>query len=137
MVSSKDEFLINLFSKLCLLLNEQCWITTLYAYHAEASYKLFTASADAKNQMKEFNIDERLDLFYMSRLSRHVELREVVKLVMILSHGNARLESGFLANEEMLVENMSGGSLVARRMVFDGVMNEGGIANVDVNINFR
>ena len=137
MVSSKDEFLINLFSKLCLLLNEQCWITTLYVYHAEASYKLFTASADAKNQMKEFNIDERLDLFYMSRLSRHVELREVVKLVMILSHGNARLESGFLANEEMLVENMSGGSLVARRMVFDGVMNEGGIANVDVNRNFR
>ena len=69
----------------------------------------------------------------MSHLSRHVELREVVKLVMILSHGNACLESGFLSNEEMLVENMSEGSLVARRMVFDDVMNEGGISNVDVN----
>ena len=33
----------------------------------------------------------------------------------------------------MLVENMSEGSLVARRMVFDGVMNEGGISNVDIN----
>ena len=30
---------------------------------------------------------------------------------MILSHGNARVESGFSANEEMLVENMSEGSL--------------------------
>ena len=33
----------------------------------------------------------------------------------------------------MLVENMSKASLVARRMVFDGVMNEGGICNADVN----
>ena len=70
-------------------------------------------------------MDEKLDVFYMSCLSRHVEVREVVKLVMILSHGNARVRSGFSANEETLVENMSEGSLVARRVVFDGVMNEG------------
>ena len=78
-------------------------------------------------------MDERLDVFYMSRLSCHVELREVVKLVMILSHGNACVESRFSANEEILVENMSEGSLVAQRMVFDGVMNEGGISNFDVD----
>ena len=63
--------------------------------------------------MKEFNMDERLDVFSMSYLSRHVKLREVVKLVMILSHGNTSVESGFSANEEMVVENMSEGSLVA------------------------
>ena len=83
------------------------------------------ANADVKNQMKEFNMDERLVVFYMSCLCHHVELREV------LSHGN--IESRFSANEEMLVENMSEGSLVAQRMVFDGIMNEGGISNVDVN----
>ena len=83
--------------------------------------------------MKEFNMDEGLGVFCMSHLSRHVELKEVVKLVMILSHGNARLQSGFLANEEMLVEYMSEGLLVGRRMVFDGVMNETVISNVDVN----
>ena len=93
------------------------------------------ANADVKNQMKEFNMDKRLNVFYMSRLSHHVELRELVKLVMILSHGNAWVESGFSANEEMLVENMSKGSLVARRMVFDGVKDERGISNVDVNRN--
>ena len=69
---------------------------------------------------------ERLDVFYMSRLSCHIELKELVKLVIILSHGNARAESGFSVNKEMLVENMSEGSLVAQRM-FDGVMNEGGM----------
>ena len=105
--------MINNFSKLCLLLNEQGWITTLCADRAEASYKLFIANTDVKNHMKEFNMDERLDVFYMNHLSRHVELREVVKLAMILSHGNARVESGLSANEDMLVENMSEGSLVA------------------------
>ena len=92
-VSSKDDFLINLFSKLCLLLNEQGWITTLCADCAEVSYKLFIANADVKSQVKEFNMDYRLDVF-TSCLSCHVELREVVKLVMILSHGNAHVESG-------------------------------------------
>ena len=86
-----------------------------------------------KNQIKEFDMDERPDVFYLSSLSHQVELRELVKLVMILSHGNVFVESGFSENEEMLVENMSEGSLVAPRMVFDGVMNEGDISNVDVN----
>ena len=63
--------------------------------------------------MKEFNLDERLDVFYMSCLSHHVELREVVKLVMILSYGNACVESVISANEKVLVENMSEGSFVA------------------------
>ena len=92
---------------------------------------LSIADCGVKNQMKEFNMDERLDVFYMNHLPCHVELREVVKLVIILFHGNARLESGLSANKEMLVENMSEGSLVAQRMVFDDV--EGGISNVDVN----
>ena len=100
-VSFKNEFLNNLFSKLCLLLNEQGWINTLCEDCAQASYKLFTANADVKNQAKEFSMEERLDMFYMSRLSCLVELREVVKLVMILSHGNAHVKSGFSVNEEV------------------------------------
>ena len=133
-ISSNDEFVINLFSKLCWLLNEQGWITTLFADSAEASYKLFVANADVKNQTKEFNMDERQYVFYMSHLSCHVELRELVKLLIILSHGNALLESGFSVNEELLVENMLEGSFVAWRMVFDGGMNEGRICNVDVQM---
>ena len=33
----------------------------------------------------------------------------------------------------MLAENMSEGSHVSRRMVFDSVMNEGGVSNANVN----
>ena len=49
-VSSKDEILINLLSKLCLLFNEQRWITTLCGDRAEASYKSFIANADVKTK---------------------------------------------------------------------------------------
>ena len=105
----------------------------LCANHDEASYKLLMANSDMKNQIKEFNMDEKLGIFNMSCLSQHVELREVVKLVVILSHGNSCVESGFSANEEMLVENMSEGSFVAQRMVFHAVINEGGVSNVNVN----
>ena len=132
-VSSKEGFFIALFSKLCLLFSEQGWNTTLSADRDEASYKLFIANGDVKNQMKEFNIDERVDFLFVSCLSRHVELREVVKLVMILQHGNTRVESGFSANEETLVENMSEDSLKTRRSDFDRVTNEEDISNVDVN----
>ena len=52
---------------------------------------------------------------------------------MALSRGNAHVESGFSANEEMLVEIMWEGSFVVRRMVFVGVMNEADICNIDVN----
>ena len=72
---------------MCFLLNEQGWITTLCADYAETSYKLFIANADVKNQKK----DKRLVLFYMSCLSHHVELREVVEPVMILLHSSARV----------------------------------------------
>ena len=78
-------------------------------------------------------MDEKLGMFNMSCLSHHFELREVVKLVVILSHGNACVESGFSANEEMLVENMSEGSFVAQRMVFHAVINEESVSNVNVN----
>ena len=78
-VSSKNKCLINLFSKLCLSLSEQGWITTLCADRAETSWILFVANADVKNQMKEFNMDERLDVFYMNRLSHHFKLRKVMK----------------------------------------------------------
>ena len=81
----------------------------LYADRAKASYKLFIANGDVKIQMKELNMNEKLDVFCMNHFPCHIELREIMKLVMILSHGNSHVESGFSANEEMLVEIISEG----------------------------
>jgi hypothetical protein len=53
--------------------------------------------------------DDRLDKFYSDLLAKDndsIELWTVVKLVLIMSHGNASVESGFSINSSILVENM-------------------------------
>jgi len=50
-----------------------------------------------------------LDKFYSDLLANNVNrqhLWTVVKLVLVLSHGNASVERGFSVNKELLIENM-------------------------------
>ena len=100
---------------------------------AETSYKSFVKSSDVKERMKAFTLDLRIDTLYMELLKTHIELREVVKIVLILSHGNARVKAGVSINEDMLSENMSEKALVAHRIVCDGVVNSGGLEYVKVD----
>ena len=88
--------------------------------------------------MKEFNMNERLDVLYtMSHLSHYFKLRQVVKPDDIITWqvANACAESGFSANEEMLVKNKSKASLVALRMVFYGAMNDGSVLLMLMQLN--
>ena len=88
-------------------------------------------------KMKQFDIiKDRADEFYMNVFSdvpHFPELEEVVKLCVILSLGNARVESGFSINELIMDVNMKEQSLVARRIVYEGVMTEGGPIKADIN----
>ena len=63
--------------------------------------------------MQTFTPDLRLVVSYMELLISHLELREIVKIILILTHGNAHVESGFLINEDILIEDMSESSTVA------------------------
>ena len=130
--SASSQLMIDLFEKLCLHLVDAKWISTLCADRAETSYSTFISSMDVKQKLKEFTIDMKLDSLYMELLKNHVELR-VVKIIMILSHGQGRVESGFSVNEDSLAHNMKEDTLVANRMVYDGIRNEGGIFKVDIN----
>ena len=78
----------------------------------------------------------RLDEFYFNRLDNqreYAELWRVIKLILILSHGNAAVESGFSVNGDMLVENLHESSLVAQRTVFDSISYAGGVLGVSVD----
>ena len=55
--------------------------------------------------MKAFTFDLRIDILYMELLKTHIELSKVVRIVMVLSHGNARVEAGVSISEDMLSEN--------------------------------
>jgi hypothetical protein len=57
----------------------------------------------------------------------------VVKLVLILSHGNATVEGGVSINGDMLVENLHEESLVAQRTVYDAVQSAGGVSSIQID----
>ena len=88
-------------------------------------------------KMEQFGIrKDRVDEFYVTIFSvilNFLVLEEVVKLCIILSHGIARVESGFSVNELLLDVNMKNQSLVAQRIVYEEVMKEGGPIKADID----
>uniref|UniRef100_A0A915JXD8 Uncharacterized protein n=1 Tax=Romanomermis culicivorax TaxID=13658 RepID=A0A915JXD8_ROMCU len=72
---------------------------------------------------------DRLDVFWINWCnkssttfnSKSDALSKVVKQLLILSHGNATVESGFIVNEDLLVENLQEKSIIAQRLVYDFV----------------
>ena len=78
---------------------------------------------------------EHLDDFYHKAIGSKEELKEiwsVFQIVFILSHGNARVESGFSVNADMLVENLKEESLIAQPRVYDSIVVSGGVLNVNI-----
>ncbi len=65
------------------------------------------------------------------------DLYYVAKYILILSHGNAKCESGFSVNKEIIVENLHESSLVSQRMVYDSLTAIGGIENFELNQDIR
>ena len=79
-------------------------------------------------------IKDRLDNFYVKILNQsHIHLYEVVKLCLILSYENARVESGFSIDSEIIGNNLQECSLLLLRTVYEGIMKEGGIMKVHIS----
>lgn len=57
---------------------------------------------------------------------------DLMKLVLVLSHGQASVERGFSINKEMVVENQKELSLVAQRLIVDHVRSVGGVTKVNI-----
>ena len=78
---------------------------------------------------------ECLDVFYHKAIGSSEKFKEiwsVFQIVFILSHGNARVESGFSVNADVLVENLKEESLIAQRRVCGSVVASGGVLNVNI-----
>lgn len=57
----------------------------------------------------------------------------VLKKVLIFSHGNASVERGFSVNKECLLPNLQEESLIAQRHVWSAINKVGGISNIDIS----
>ena len=89
------------------------------------------ATTDLRLKFSGYSRCDRLDTFYYEVIGQDFhfeELFSVVCLVLMLSHGNASVESGFSVNSDMLVENLHEDSLVAQRTVYDAVKSKGGLS---------
>ena len=76
----------------------------------------------------------RIDEFFVRHLSLESfqKLLPVVKLLLVLSHGQASVERGFSINKEAVVDNLSQRSTVARRVVCDHVRSVGAVLKVSI-----
>lgn len=82
------------FKKLFKCSDECGWILSKTADRAEIEYRKFISEAKIMEEMSKFEMSDRLDKFYAKWIW------EVVKSCLILSHGNARVESSFSSNDK-------------------------------------
>ena len=86
-------------------------------------------------KFKKFSVkEERVDelLCPLMSTSDYDKLLQVVKILLVLSHGQAAVERGFSVNKEVEVENLKDKSIVAQRLVCDTVRSYGGVLNVPI-----
>ena len=67
---------------------------------------------------------DRLNYFLwkFTDLKMYAKLQHVIKIVLILSHGQTQVERGFRSNKSLIDDNMSTDTIVALRSVHDYLM---------------
>ena len=99
-------------------------------------YRVFLRSARHSKHFKLFDKENQsLDELYFSEMNNCIEVSNVwpvMKILLLLSHGQASVERSFSVNKEVSEQNMSEQTLVARRMIKDHICSVGGLTNVIV-----
>ena len=110
-------------------------LTSTEADRANEQFQSVVDDPDVKEYLN-CHITERLDITLIHVFKNHTELMKVAKIALIISHGNADVESGFSTNESLLKENMER-SIVAQRVLHDAIRNAGGILKVPITKSMR
>lgn len=96
-------------------------------------YRTFVEDTDPQVFASYSKQNDRLDSFYHENLSsRHTELSEVVKMILVMSHGQADVERGFSINKEVEGANLTEKNIIAQRRICDYVSYCGGVTNVPI-----
>nr|CAD7200981.1 unnamed protein product [Timema douglasi] len=129
------------FSFLLEELNHANIINDVLAENAKKEYLHFCNLK--KSQLQEifrpcdqFSDEVGLDTIYGSFLigdANYKHLWEVIKICLVLSHGNATVEGGFSVNKSLLVENMHEKTVTAQRHIHDEIQEAGGIKNIHIS----
>nr|CAD7404755.1 unnamed protein product [Timema poppensis] len=122
-------------------LNHANIINDVLAENAKKEYLHFCKFK--KSQLQEifrpcdqFSDEVGLDTIYGSFLIGDANFKhfwEVIKICLVLSHGNAIVEGGFSVNKSLLVENMHEKTVTAQRHIHDEIQEAGGIKNIHIS----
>ncbi|KAJ4934609.1 hypothetical protein JOQ06_007395 [Pogonophryne albipinna] len=96
----------------------------------------FCDFAALQANFREFEpITDRVDTLLHSTMGANKAFSKVwhvVKMLLVLSHGQASVERGFSINKELIVENQKVASLVAQRLIVCHIRSVGGVTNVQL-----
>ncbi|KAL3868385.1 hypothetical protein ACJMK2_041196 [Sinanodonta woodiana] len=100
-------------------------------------YKKIVQEVQHLSEFKKFRkTEDRVDeLLYNSMTGEEMYSRvwNVVRVLLILSHGQASIERRFSVNKEVSTQNLSENSLIARRVIKDHIKSVGGLKGLVVS----
>ena len=113
-----------LFDKLLMKLVTYKKLVASVADLAKGEFSKFceTVVVESEEEFLSFDKDkDRLDYFLwkFTDLKMYAKLQHVIKIVLILSHGQAQVEREFSSNKNLIDDNMSTDTIVALRSVHD------------------
>ena len=101
-----------------------------YSEFLDLATKVETSAFEKFN----FKVD-RLDVF----LQKHIgsvrslsKLWDLLRELLILSHGQATVERGFSVNRQVIIENMKEQTFIAQRTIHDHIQSIGGLGQLVV-----
>ena len=99
-------------------------------------YNGFLRKAATQDAYLEFRVStDRLDKLLYDSLANDDDMKklwDVVRIILILSHGQATVERGFSVNKVTMVDNLTEHTLIAKRVVKDHVMQVGKISDIAI-----
>ena len=134
--SKKSSTMISYFHELVNELFENKWISSTHeAENTEKQYKEMLNNKDFLAEDGKFDMaNDRIDQFYSRILdsAKTAQLEKIVRMIVIISHKNARVEAGFSVNDDILIPNQAEKTIVGQRLFYEGVQKEGGPSKVEI-----
>lgn len=119
---------------------ENHWVSGIVGDKLEREFSILCSNKSFIERSKQFSRNEvRLDSFWTNIgivFNLSSAMMNVLKKVLIFSHGNASVERGFSVNKECLITNLKEESLIAQRHVWSAINKVRGISNIIISKKF-
>lgn len=117
-------------------INENDCDTILLEYVDFLQNVVKKASLDFKTfDYRKTRLDDFLHIYFEK--DAYPKLWNIIKIVFVVSHGQASVERGFSINKNIEVENLAENSYIAQRLIYDHVKHSGGIHSVNITKELR